>query len=423
MSSMSSMSSMSKLKEKLISAKKAQKVAKRQDKETRIKALKAIAKSLLDHEKDIIAANKKDLERAASGGLSKAMIDRLTLHTGRIKNMAKDVLAIADQEEVLGLTGEEAVRENKLSVKKERIPIGVIGMVFESRPNVIVDAGALAIKSGNAIILKGGKEAQHSNTFLGELLRNAIKDYLPEDVIVVLDSQNRELVQELICQKDYVDLIIPRGGEALIHFVYENAKVPVIAHFKGLCHTYIDVSCDLVKAKDIIINAKTNRPGVCNAMETLLLHKDLDKEWVKGILYELCQKGVELRLDEKLHPLFASAKRAEEKDWDEEYLDLILSVKQVDSVNEAILHIDAHGSYHTEAIVAEDRETIELFTKAVDCSCLVINASSRFNDGGQLGLGAELGISTTKLHAYGPMGAKEMTTTRFVVVGDGQIRD
>lgn len=296
-------------------------------------------------------------------------------------------------------------------------------MIFESRPNVVIDCAALAIKSSNAIILKGGKEARHSNEFLGNIIQQTIEKYIPKESVQVINSDGREQVKELLELNQYIDVVVPRGGEQLVEFVHKNAKMPVIAHFKGLCHMYLDKAANVEKALELVINSKTHRVGVCNAIETLLVHRDLLPQIAQKLTQELQKRGTELRVDRAfMEASHAELIAAKSEDWDTEYLDNILSIKTVASIDEAISHIDQHGSYHTECIVSADNKACDQFLSSVDASCIMINASSRFNDGGQLGLGAELGISTTKFHAYGPMGAAQMTTTRYVVVGDGHLR-
>ncbi len=296
-------------------------------------------------------------------------------------------------------------------------------MIFESRPNVVIDCAALAIKSSNAIILKGGKEAKHSNEILGQIIHQSIAKYIPTESVQVISSEDRNQVTDLLKMKQYIDVVVPRGGEKLINFVYENASMPVIAHFKGLCHMYIDKEADLKKALTLTINSKTQRTGVCNAIETLLVHQDLLNDWSPILTQELQKRGTELRVDERfLKASKANLTEATESDWQTEYLDNILSIKTVNNLEDALKHIATYGSNHTECIVSENHDTNNRFLSCVDASCVMINASSRFNDGGQLGLGAELGISTTKFHSYGPMGAAQMTATRYVVMGDGHIR-
>jgi glutamate-5-semialdehyde dehydrogenase len=373
--------------------------------ETRLTALDAISKALLKYSVEILSENKKDLEEARIGHLSSSMLDRLTLTEKSILDLSRMCTEVANQKQVVGMIVESHVRPDGLLVQKQRIPLGVIGMIFESRPNVVVDGAALAIKSGNAIILKGGKEAQHSNRKLFEIIHNATASIMPAGSVSLIET--REDVAEILKLNKYIDLMVPRGGSALINYVKTNATMPVVAHDKGLCHLYVHSDCN-VDARTIILNAKTQRPGVCNALETLILNENYPKN--DEILNALKVAGVELK-----YP-------ATEENFATEWLDKKISIKMVKNYSEAIEHIKKYSSHHTEAILAQDPNVIEDFMNSLDASCIVINASTRFNDGGELGLGAELGISTSKLHAYGPMGAAEMTATRFIVTGSGQIR-
>jgi glutamate-5-semialdehyde dehydrogenase len=386
----------------------------------RIKAILEIAKALDANKQELIQANQHDILAAKQDQLSKAMIDRLEMNESRINALIDSVKAIANQEQVVGEITQTMTRPDGLIIQKQRIPLGVIGMIFESRPNVVIDCSCLAIKSGNCIILKGGKEAKHSNLYLAKLVQQAISKYIPKLVVQLIES--RQNVSQLLDQVGLVDVIIPRGGEKLIEYVYKNSKIPVIAHFKGLCHIYIDADANLEHAINIVINAKTQRPGVCNAVETLLLHKDLPIEFVDQLFNALIAKETELRVCDNTNTSLKNLKSATEDDWETEYLDNILSVKTISNLDEAIKHIQIFGSHHTEAIISNTKDHLEKFQNQVDASSIMLNASTRFNDGGEYNLGAELGISTTKLHAYGPMGAKEMTTERYVVVGDGHIR-
>jgi glutamate-5-semialdehyde dehydrogenase len=404
-------------------SKEASKVLRGLSNELRKKLLNSLAENLIMRTEEVVEANKKDLAYAEEVNLSSALKDRLMLDAARVEDMASGVKAIANQEEVVGKFYQEFTNSEGLKIKRQRVPLGVILMIFESRPNVVIDCAALALKSSNAIILKGGKEAKHSNETLGAIIQDTLKDHLPIESVQVLASDSREQVDELLKLDEYIDVVIPRGGERLIEHIYKNAKMPVIAHFKGLCHMYIDKDADLNKAMNLIVNAKTHRTGVCNAIETLLVHEDISSDFKAKIVSELQKKGTELISDEN----FANSsgynlKLASEKDWATEYLDNILSIRTVSSLDEAIDHIDLYGSYHTECIVSENEKVQQEFLSRVDASCVTINASTRFNDGGQLGLGAELGISTTKFHAYGPMGAEQMTTSRYVIVGDGNVR-
>jgi glutamate-5-semialdehyde dehydrogenase len=386
--------------------------------EQRLMALESIALALTQHSESIIIENRKDLDEARKNNLNKAMIDRLSLNSDSIKALSTMCRDVADQEQVVGTIIEEKNRPNGLLIQKQRIPLGVIGMIFESRPNVVVDGAALAIKSGNAIILKGGKEAQFSNRKLFQIISEATSRILPAGAISLIET--REDVTELLKLHHYIDLMVPRGGSQLIEYVKKNATMPVVAHDKGLCHTYVHKDANPSWAIPIILNGKTQRPGVCNALESLLLHESYPEN--QSIIEALVCSGVEIRGCDKTRSLHKEVRPASKEDYDTEFLDKILSVKIVTSEDEAISHIRAHSSHHTEAIVATDPLVIEKFLNGLDASALMVNTSTRFNDGGELGLGAELGISTSKLHAYGPMGAREMTTTRFLVRGNGQIR-
>lgn len=386
--------------------------------EQRLMALESIALALTKHSSEILTENKKDLDEARKNKLSSAIIDRLTLTEKSIESLSQMCRDVADQVQVVGTIVEEYTRPNGLVIQKQRIPLGVIGMIFESRPNVVVDGAALAIKSGNAIILKGGKEAQHSNRKLYQVIHEAIERILPAGSVSLVET--REDVAQLLKLHEYIDLMVPRGGSSLIQHVRAHATMPVVAHDKGLCHLYVHQDAEVDKVIPIILNAKTQRPGVCNALECLLLNENYTEN--KKIIQSLLDAGVEIRGDDESRILNDKVKKASPQDYDTEYLDKILSLKIVKTPEEAISHIQTHSSHHTEAILALDPAVIELFLNSLDASALVINASTRFNDGGELGLGAELGISTSKLHAYGPMGAKEMTTTRFLVKGNGQIR-
>jgi glutamate-5-semialdehyde dehydrogenase len=388
--------------------------------EQRNLCLKTIASALITNAEAILKANREDLKEAKN--LSSSMIDRLTLTIDSIQSMAKSCHEIGAQAQVVGIIEESHGRPNGLTIKRQRIPLGVIGMIFESRPNVVIDGIALAIKSGNAIILKGGKEAQHSNLILYTTVVEALKKIYPTESLKLV--QTREEINDLLKLDQYIDLMVPRGGSSLIRYVKENAKMPVVAHDKGLCHLYIHSDAlqalSLDQIKKIILNAKIQRPGVCNALETLLIHHDFVHK--KEIIDQLLQENVEIFGCHEATKISDKVKNATDENFHTEYLSKSLSLKIVSSFDSAIKHIQDHTSHHTEAILANDPKIIERFLNLLDSSCLVINASTRFNDGGELGLGAELGISTSKLHAYGPMGAKEMTTTRFIVEGKGQIR-
>lgn len=386
-------------------------------------ALLRIAKNIEDRAEYLKEENSRDLQRGREMGLTDAMIDRLTLSDAVIKSMAdglRDVVALPDP---VGSIEKSAVRPNGLSVSKMRIPLGVIGIIYESRPNVTIDAAALCLKAGNAVVLRGGSEALNSNKALADVVTSALRETgLPEAAVQVVPIRDREAVNVLLKQEEYIDLIIPRGGEGLIRFVVEHSSIPVLKHYKGVCHTYVDDGADLDMAVSICMNAKTHRPGVCNAMETLLVNRNIAEKFLPEMAKAYSDAGVELRGCPRTCSILPAIRAAVESDWPEEYLDLILAVKVVDDMDEAIEHIAEYSSNHTEAIITNDYERSRRFVREVDSSVVLVNASTRFNDGGQLGLGAEIGISTSKLHAFGPMGLEELTTSKFVVFGDGQIR-
>lgn len=414
---------MSTLDSILTSARKAAKKIALADTDTKNAVIYTLAKLLREKTVDILAANEKDVAACKKAGKTDALIDRLTLTEARIESMAKSLEQIINLEDPVGSIYEKRRNDQGLRIGKMRVPLGVIGIIFESRPNVIIDAGVLCLKSGNAAILRGGSEAMHSNNILGDLIEEALQSLgLPKETVQVIRDTNRDLVLEMLQARGKIDLLIPRGGEGLIRFVDENARVPLILHYKGVCHTYVDKDGDLDAALLIAQNAKVQRPGVCNAMETLLIHKNIAEMFLPEVVKLLEQDGVKFKGCEKCLKLIPTMEAATEEDWYTEYLDLILSVKIVDSLDEAVEHIDKYGSNHSEAIITENDETALRFTNDVDASCVLVNASTRFNDGGELGLGAEIGISTTKLHAYGPMGLNELTTGKFIVFGQGDIR-
>jgi len=382
-----------------------------------------MALALVNNAPHLIEENRKDLEAGEKKGLSAAMLDRLMLDEARVKGMAdglREVAALADPVgEVTGMRR----RPNELLVGKMRIPLGVIGIIYEARPNVTADAAALCLKSGNAVILRGGSEAIYSNVAIARILREKMeKAGIPVAALTVVPFVEREGVLELLKQEEFIDLIIPRGGESLIRFVVEHSKIPVIKHYKGVCHVFVDCSADYEMAERIIVNAKTQRPGVCNALETLLIHKDLAETFVPRIYEALATLQVEMRGDETFRQFAPDAEAATEEDWHAEYLELILACRVVDGMDEAIAHINRYGSLHTEAIITADYGNAHRFIREVNSSTVLVNASTRFADGNQLGLGAEIGISTTKLHSFGPMGLEDLTTTKFIVYGEGQIR-
>jgi len=383
-----------------------------------------MACALEQHAEELQRENEKDLSAARDAGLSEAMIDRLTLSDERIAAMADGMREVAALPDPVGEISNMWRRPNGIQVGRMRIPLGVIGIIFESRPNVTADAAALCLKSGNAVILRGGSEAIHSNSAIGRILAAELTRLkLPTAALQVVTTTDRAAVSELLKCDEQIDLIIPRGGESLIRFVSENSRIPVIKHYKGVCHTFIDADADHDMASAICINAKVQRPGVCNAMETLLVHKDIAATFIPRIATELGELKVELRGCAQTCALAPQAVAASEKDWDAEYLDLILAVRVVDDIDGAIDHIRQHSSLHTEVIVTNNYHNSQKFLRTVNSSVIMVNASSRFSDGNQLGLGAEIGISTTKLHSFGPMGLEDLTTRKFVVLGDGQIRE
>ncbi len=395
----------------------------RSDGKTRNAALSALAKLLAERSEWLGAENDKDLALAEESGLNAASLDRLKLTPTRIAAMIKGLEEVIALPDPVGSIDDLRVRPNGLSVGRMRIPLGVICIIYESRPNVTIDAGALCIKSGNAPILKGGKEAFHSNAALVTLMREALVEAgLPADAVQAVATSDRALMTALIRRNEEIDLVIPRGGEGLIRYVTEHATVPVIQHYKGVCHVYVHADADLAMAEAIVANAKVSRPGVCNALETLLIHRDIAPQFIAKAFANLAAAGVELRGDARTRSLWPHAKTATDSDWHEEYLDLILSVRIVDDLEMALAHIQRYGSNHTEAIVTTDYATSLRFLREVGSSCVLVNASTRFNDGFELGLGAEIGISTSKLHAFGPMGLEELTTRKFVVLGQGQVR-
>jgi glutamate-5-semialdehyde dehydrogenase len=386
-------------------------------------ALVEMAEQLIHHADYLIEENEKDVEYARRKGLSKAMIDRLTMDEKAVRAMARGLEEVAALPDPVGKITSMWRRPNGLLVGRMRIPLGVIGIIYESRPNVTVDAAALCLKAGNAVILRGGSEAINSNTALSLILRGVLRvKGLPENAIQLIPMVDREAVNMLLQLDEYVDLIIPRGGEDLIRAVVSQSRIPVIKHYKGVCHVFVDASADLDMAVQICMNAKVQRPGVCNAMETLLVHKSAAGVFLPAAAEALEKAGVVLRGCERTRAILPGLDTATEKDWHEEYLDLILAVRVVEGIDEAIRHIEQYGSLHTESIVTRDYDNAQRFLKEVNSSTVLVNASTRFSDGFELGLGAEIGISTTKLHAFGPMGLEELTTQKFIIYGSGQVR-
>ncbi|MCD6489835.1 MAG: glutamate-5-semialdehyde dehydrogenase [Thermodesulfobacterium sp.] len=416
-----------KLKEMILDMAKRAKIASKElvtlSSNTKNEVLKRVAQKLREKKEELKKINEKDVTQAINQGHTRAFIDRLTLTDKIIEGMAKGLEEVAMLPDPVGEVVKMWKRPNGLWVGRMRIPLGVIAMIYESRPNVTIDAAGLCFKSGNTVILRGGKEALNSNLALGGIFRETLKEFnISEDAVQVVPTPDRKLMEYMLELEEYIDLVIPRGGEGLIRFVTEKARMPVIKHYKGVCHVYIDEEADLKKAKEIAINAKCQRPGVCNAMETLLVHKNIAEKILPDLAEEYRKYGVELRGCSETLKYIPWIKPATEEDWYAEYLDLILAIKVVEDIDSAIEHISKYGSNHTEAIVTENYSKAMKFLKEVDASVVLVNASTRFNDGGELGLGAEIGISTTKIHAYGPMGLEELTTTKFIVFGDGQIR-
>ncbi len=387
-------------------------------------ALKQMADNITCNKVALMAENEKDIKAAEEAGLSAAMIDRLKLTDSRIEDMAEGIRQVINLTDPVGEVMEELVRPNGLQIKKVRVPIGVITIIYESRPNVTADAASLCLKTGNATILRGGKESIHSNIAIYKQISQALETVgLDKNAIQVIETTDREAVNYLLKADEYVDLVIPRGGEGLIRNVVENSTIPVIKHYKGVCHTYVDEFADLDMAGDICLNAKVQRPGTCNAMETMLVHGKIAKAFLPDVYKTLSDAGVELRGCEKSREILPDIKQASEEDWTTEYLEKILSVKVVASINEAIAHITNYGSAHSDAIITEDTTKAKKFTDEVDSSSVYVNASTRFTDGFEFGMGAEIGISTDKLHARGPMGLNELTSYKYVVYGSGQIRE
>jgi glutamate-5-semialdehyde dehydrogenase len=386
-------------------------------------ALLAMADALVAQAPALKDANAADVAAGRERGLTDALIDRLTLNDKRIQAMADGLREIAALQDPIGQVIDGSRRPNGLELQRVRVPLGVVAVIYESRPNVTADAAGLCIKSGNAIILRGGSEAIRSNTAIARLLAAAgERAGLPADSLQLIETTDREAMRSLLCAEGLVDLLIPRGGEGLKKFILENATVPVLTALGGNCHTYVDPTADLAMAADIAFNAKVSRPSVCNAMETLLVHRDVAEELLPGLCARYAEAGVEIRGCERTRQIVPQATPATEEDWETEYLALILAVRVVDSLDEALDHIARYGSGHSEAIVTRDYAAAQRFTHEIDAACVFVNASTRFNDGGEFGMGAEIGISTQKLHARGPIGLQQLTTYKTIVRGNGQIR-
>lgn len=387
-------------------------------------ALEKMAQGLIENADYILEENQKDVDQASSKGLSAAMIDRLTLTRAGLEKIASGLMEVRTLTDPVGEILHMRTRPNALRVGKMRIPLGVIGIIYESRPNVTADAAGLCLKSGNAVVLRGGSETIRSNMAIGEVLREALSQSgLPQDAVQIIPVTDRNAVLEMLKLDELIDLIIPRGGEGLIRYVTENSRIPVLKHYKGVCHVFVDESADMDMAQSICINAKVQRPGVCNSMETMLVHENIAQTFLPRVSKAFFDSGVELRGCERTREIVPQAVAATENDWAEEYLELILSIKVVKDMNDAIAHIEQYGSMHTESIITQDYSNSQAFVNNVNSSTVMVNASTRFSDGYELGLGAEIGISTSKLHAFGPMGLEELTTTKFIVLGEGQIRE
>ena len=387
-------------------------------------ALLEMAKALQMRAKELIAENKKDIQFARRKGLSKAMLDRLTLNEKRVIEMSRGLIEVAALPDPVGEIIKMQQRPNGMSVGRMRVPIGVIGIIYESRPNVTADAAGLCLKAGNAVILRGGSEAIHSNKAIAKVLRDvAKKQGLHQGAITFIDIPEREAIMEMLKLEGLVDLIIPRGGEALIRAVTENSRIPVLKHYKGVCHVFVDRDADLIMAEEISVNAKVQRPGTCNAMETMLVDEPIAEGFLPKVLKLLENAGVELRGCPKTLAIYPDIREVKEEDYYREYLDLTLNVKVVRDMNDAMEHIAKYGSAHSDSIVTMNYDRAMRFLREVDSSAVFVNASTRLNDGFQFGLGAEIGISTDKIHARGPMGLEELTCTKFIVLGSGQLRE
>ncbi|KPH89814.1 MULTISPECIES: glutamate-5-semialdehyde dehydrogenase [Pseudoalteromonas] len=394
------------------------------DTETKNKVLTDMAAALREQKEFIIKENESDLSAARDNNLAASMIDRLTLNDERIEAMAEGIEVIVSLDDPVGQLRDITERPNGIKIRKMRVPLGVVCMIYEARPNVTADAGALCFKSGNGVILRGGKEALKSSQAIASVMHSVLtKHGLPTALISVIPDPDRALLMELMQQRDSIDLIIPRGGEGLINYVTENSTIPVIQHFKGVCHLYVDKDADLEVALNLLLNGKTQRTGVCNALEGLVVHQDVADEFLNLCAVVLRQEGVKINADAKAAEYFDNATVLADNEFGEEYLDLELAIRIVPSFDAAVEHIAQFGSNHTEVICTKNDAAAELFQRSVDASVVMVNASSRFSDGSQLGLGAEIGIATTKLHAYGPMGLESLTTEKYLVNGVGQVRE
>jgi glutamate-5-semialdehyde dehydrogenase len=418
-------SEVTELIKKVKAAKKASRTLARLSTQPKNKALHSIADALIARQDEIIKANKLDYNDAKKSGMDSAMLDRLMLNPDRIKGMANDVRTVASLPDPVGESIEARTLPNGLRLEKRRVPLGVICTIYESRPNVTSDISSLCLKSGNAVVLRGGKESLRSNSALAKVIRDAARaGGVPADAIQFIESTDRTLVYELLKLKGYIDLVIPRGGEGLVSMVNENSAIPVLASGVGICHLYVDPTADLKKAAAIAYNAKVQRPTVCNALDCVLVHSSVAKKFLPMMAKELAKAKVEMHCDKRAYEILAGfkSKKAVASDWGKEFLALVLAVRVVDSLDEAIDFINEHNSQHSDAIATEDYSNAMRFVDEVDSACVYVNASTRFTDGGQFGLGAEVGISTQKLHARGPMGVRELTTYKWIILGSGQVR-
>ncbi len=406
------------------SAKMASRILANSSTDVKNRVLEITARKLIEYTPKIIEENLKDMKAGEEKGLTKAMLDRLHLNEKRIKAMVDSVRDIIGLPDPVGEVVRMWRRPNGLVIGKMRVPLGVVAIIYESRPNVTIDAAALCIKSGNAVILRGGSEAINSNRILVSIIREALSEVgLPKDVVTFVDTPDRDVVLELLKLDELIDVVIPRGGESLIRFVAENSRIPVVYHYKGVCHTYVDEFADIDMAVKICFNAKVQRPGVCNAMETMLVHSKIADRFLPVMCKKFMEAQVELRGCERTRAIVPEVKPATEEDWYAEYLDLILAIKVVDSIDEAIEHINHYGSHHSDAIVTNNYDNAMRFLREVDSAAVYVNASTRFTDGYEFGLGAEMGISTQKLHVRGPMGLEDLTCLKYIILGCGQIRE
>jgi glutamate-5-semialdehyde dehydrogenase len=414
---------MSTIREQALACRDAAQIVAALDSMAKRALLRDMAAALEAQTAAVVDANTRDMAGAEAKGMQGAMLDRLRLDEARVAGIANALREVAELADPVGVVTRRETRPNGLSVERVRIPLGVIAMIYEARPNVTADAAALCLMAGNGVILRGGSEAIHSNTAIAAALKSALQAHgVPVAALTLVEDLRRETMVELLQLSDIVDLAIPRGGEGLIRFVAEHARVPVIKHYKGVCHLYVDRAADLDLALNLLIDGKTSRPGVCNALETLLVHRDVAEAFLPQAAQALRERGVELRGDERSRTLIPDMQATSDDDYAAEFLDLILAVRVVDNLDDAIAHIRRYGSDHTEVIATADQAAAQRFVQAIRSAVVMVNASSRFSDGGELGLGAEIGISTTRLHAYGPMGAEALTVERFVVRGKGQVR-